>query len=196
MGMHRYAIITTVAAGLALAGCGSSASSSASSPSKQSSGVAFANCIRAHGVPNFPDPSSTGGGGLQIQDSARSGSGASTKVNGVSVNGPAFQAAMQACQSKLPRGGHPPPGGINAVRQKALKFAECMRSRGVSNFPDPHVSSMPGGGVGVRIGGPGGGLNPSSPAFRSAQQACGSIIGKARRSVASRARTYSAQPPT
>jgi hypothetical protein len=44
-----------------------------------------------------------------------------------------------------------------------LEFAHCMRSHGVTNFPDP----TPGGGIEL-----GPGLNPSSPAFRTARQAC------------------------
>jgi hypothetical protein len=179
-------VAAVAALAIPLAACGSTkpGTADASSASKQSSMIAFANCIRSHGVPNFPDPSNTSGGGIQIQDSQRSGSGASAKVNGVAVNGPAFQSAMQACRSKLPNGGHPPPGGLAAVRKKALKMAACMRAHGVSNFPDPQVSSAPGGGVGVRIGGPGSGIDPNSPAFKSAQQACGSIIGKAPLSAA------------
>jgi hypothetical protein len=135
--------------------------------------------MRSHGVPNFPDPSRTSGGGLQIQQSDRGGSGPSTKINGVPINGPAFQSAMQACHSKLPNAGQGPPGGVAAARKKALQFAQCMRTHGVSNFPDPQVTGGPGGGVEMRIGGPGSGLNPASPAFQSAQKACGSIIGKA-----------------
>jgi hypothetical protein len=175
-------VAALVALALPLAACGSSNPSTtgaSAASSKQANGIALANCMRANGVPNFPDPSSTSGGGIQIQQSARSGSGPSTEVNGVPVNGPAFQAAMQKCRSYLPNGGHPPPGGVAAVRQKALKFSACMRSHGVPNFPDPQVSSRPGGGVAVRIGGQGSGLDPSSPAFKAAQQACGPIIGKA-----------------
>jgi hypothetical protein len=175
-------VAALVAIALPLAACGSSnpsTTSASAASSKQANGIALANCMRANGVPNFPDPSRTSGGGIAIQQSSHAGSRPSTEVNRVPVNGPAFQAAMQKCHSYLPNGGHPPPGGLAAVRQKALKFAACMRSHGVSNFPDPQVSSAPGGGVGVRIGGPGSGLDPNSPAFKSAQQACGSIIGKA-----------------
>jgi hypothetical protein len=175
----KGAAAAVVAMALPLAACGSSKPSTQSAATKRASAVALANCMRANGVPNFPDPSGTNGGGIQIQQSARSGSGPSTAVNGVPVNGPAFQAAMRKCHSYLPNGGHPPPGGLAAVRKKALQFARCMRAHGISNFPDPQVSSGPGGGVGIRIGGPGSGLDSNSPAFKSAQQACGSLIGKA-----------------
>jgi hypothetical protein len=48
----------------------------------------YAKCIRTHGVPNMPDPDSRGH--LDI------GPG-----TGVDVNSPKFQAAYQACKSKL-----------------------------------------------------------------------------------------------
>jgi hypothetical protein len=47
---------------------------------------------------------------------------------------------------------------------QALQFARCMRAHGVSNFPDP-------AGHGIQIG-PGSGINPQSPAFQTAQNAC------------------------
>jgi len=179
--MLRHATIPVLAAAVLIAGCGSSNSSSGSSgsgasASKQSRGIAFAACMRSHGVPNFPDPSASGGG-VQIQASQRSGSGQTLTVNGVPVSAPAFQSASQACNSKLPHGGKGPPGGITAIRAKALKMAQCMRSHGVPNFPDPQVTSGPGGGVGVKLGGPGSGIDPQAPAFKSAQQTCGSIVG-------------------
>lgn len=49
----------------------------------------------------------------------------------------------------------------------ALKLARCMRAHGLSNFPDP----TPGGGI--RIGP---GINPASPAFRSAQASCRGLL--------------------
>jgi len=48
-----------------------------------------------------------------------------------------------------------------------------MRSHGVANYPDPQFGS---GGLGaVRIGGPGSGLDPNSPIFQRAMQACASF---------------------
>jgi hypothetical protein len=75
--------------------------------------------------------------------------------------------------------GRLPPGGIASIRAKALRFAACMRSHGVPDFPDPQIQTGPGGGVGVRIGGPGSGIDPSSPAFQAAQKACGALFGGA-----------------
>jgi len=53
--------------------------------------LAFAQCMRDNGVPDFPDPDSEGrfrGVGHERQDD------------------PKFQAAFEACQEKLPGGGH------------------------------------------------------------------------------------------
>lgn len=177
--MFRYASITVLLTAVVLAGCGSSKSPSGdpstASGSLQSASIKFSNCIRSHGVPNFPDLTEKNGG-FQIQQSARAGSGSSMTVDGVPVNGPAFQSAMKDCQSLLPKP-KALPGGITEVKASALKFAECMRSDGVPNFPDPKVQSGPGGGIGIQIGGTG--VDPQSPAFKAAQAKCQPLLGGA-----------------
>jgi hypothetical protein len=52
-------------------------------------------------------------------------------------------------------------------QRELLNFSRCMRSHGVSNFPDPNAN---GGGFNVA------GLDPSSPAFKSAQTACKQLL--------------------
>jgi hypothetical protein len=180
--MRCTIILSLLAAALGVAACGSSDPSTATGASssgagKEASGIAFASCIRAHGVPNFPDPTGNGQGGIQIQQSQRSGSGASTRVNGVPVNGPAFQKAMSDCRHYLPNGGVPSAAQTAAMKAKALAMSQCMRTHGVPNFPDPKFQSGPNGGVGIQLGGPG--LDPQSPAFQAAQKDCGSILGGA-----------------
>jgi len=172
--------LSLLAAALGLAACGSSdpsttTAASSSAAGKQASGLRFAQCVRSHGVPNFPDPTGNGQGGVQIQQSQRSGSGASTKVNGVSVNGPAFQTAMQACHGYLPNGGKPTAAQTAKAKAQALAMSRCMRSHGVPNFPDPTFQTGPNGGVGIRLSGAG--VDPSSPAFQTAQKACASVGG-------------------
>jgi len=98
-------------------------------------------------------------------------------VNGVEVNGPAFQSAMTACKSYLPNGGTPSASQTAKIKSQALAMARCMRSHGVPNFPDPKFRSGPNGGVGVELGGSG--IDPNSPAFQAAQKDCGSIFGGA-----------------
>jgi hypothetical protein len=162
---------------LGLAACGSSRPNTGGStaaqndPADASKALAFAKCMRSHGVSNFPDP--TGGElRLQVQKTPNS-----TSVNGVEVNGPAFQNAMQACRSYLPNGGHPSAAQTAKVKAQALAMSRCMRTHGVPDFPDPQFQTAPGGGFGIRIGGPG--INPNSPAFQAAQKACGQIFGGA-----------------
>jgi hypothetical protein len=175
--MRRTIIPLLLMAVLGLAACGSSrpntggSTSAQNDPADASKALAFARCMRSHGVSNFPDPT---GGELKLQVQKTPDS---TSVNGVEVNGPAFQNAMQACRSYLPNGGHPSAAQTAKAKAQALAMSRCMRSHGVPNFPDPQFQTGPGGGVGVRIGGPG--IDPNSPAFQAAQKACGKIFGGA-----------------
>jgi hypothetical protein len=57
----------------------------------------------------------------------------------------------------------------SAVRADFLAFSVCMRAHGVTRFPDPGS----GGGLSIRIGG---GLDPASPVFQSAQHACKHLL--------------------
>jgi hypothetical protein len=62
--------------------------------------------------------------------------------------------------------------GSSAPGAQALKFSACMRSHGEPNFPDPEISSS-GGSTSVRVRvTPSSGIDPGSPAFKDAQQAC------------------------
>jgi hypothetical protein len=163
--MRTAALI--LASALMLAACGSSSSNSGAA--RLGEPVVFAKCMRAHGVPNFPDPGSNRSGGMVIQ--ARAGTPQNVTVNGVSVNAPAFQSAMRSCRSKLPGGGAPPQ--LSARRKAAiLKFAQCMRAHGLTNFPDPTFAAD--GRIGLKVAATHG-LDPSSPAFQRAQAACGPL---------------------
>jgi hypothetical protein len=164
-----------VGTSLVLSACGANASevgAAGTTPSSSNSPLGLAKCMRANGVPNFPDPSSSSGGnGLSI--SRQPGSETLT-VNGVALSGPAFQTAQKACRKYLPGAGAPLPRPSAQQKQAALRFSECMRTHGVPNFPDPTFS---GGSVGIVLPATKGsrptGLNPQSPAFQHAQKACG-----------------------
>ena len=58
--------------------------------------------------------------------------------------------------------------GSQSLQADTLKFSRCMRSHGVPNFPDPKN----GGGLSLA----GTGVNRNSPAFKSASQACQSLM--------------------
>ncbi len=134
--------------------------------------VAYSQCMRTHGVPEFPEPTE---GKLLIRSENHNG-----HVSGVNPESAQFQAASKACAKLAPNGGKPPsPAEQAKMQEKALKFSECMRSHGVPNFPDPEFSHS-GGGVRIHLGGKQGGpggIDPNSPQFQSAQKACQSIMG-------------------
>jgi hypothetical protein len=121
----------------------------------------FASCMRSHGVPNFPDPDSSG--------SVSIGSD-----SGIDPRSPKFQAAQKACEKDMPKGPAPSPEEQAKAKAAALAFSACMRSHGVPKFPDPVFSD---GKTTLQLnGGPGSGLDPSSPKFKAAQEACRSKL--------------------
>src|SRR5262245_57171361 len=87
--------------------------------SKQEKAVKFAECMRANGVPHFPDPDPKG------------------EYNfGVDVTPEVWTKAVDACKALKP------PGALSAERtpkeqSASLRFAQCMREHGVPDFPDP-----------------------------------------------------------
>jgi hypothetical protein len=122
--------------GLISAGCGSNApsetgtaSSSGSASSADTGGtksatdqnkaVKFAECIRGHGVPHFPDPAAKG-----------------ESAFGIDVSPAVWKKAVDACKALEP------PGALSGKRSPkqqsaALRFAGCVRENGVKDFPDP-----------------------------------------------------------
>jgi hypothetical protein len=153
------------ASALALAGCGGSSGNStttSAAPAGGSGGSSaaagtgrleqFSACMRAHGEPQFPDPTAQGTFPLPA---------------GMSTNSAQFQAAQRACKSLAP------PGPVNGQPlsqtelSKALKFVACMRSHGVPTFPDPNAQGKFQGG---------GSLPVNSPQFFSAFKICRPLL--------------------
>jgi len=139
------AALTSTASAAASGAAGSSAPANV-----HASLLAYSQCMRAHGVPDFPDPV---GDSLQLNASAGSD---------LSPDSPLFAAAEKVCKSLEPtnHGGH-----ASAKDQaNALKYAACMRSHGVPDFPDPVFKD---GGIQQQVNG-----NPNSPQFKAADKAC------------------------
>lgn len=143
-------LAAVVGMSLQLEGCDHSPSTSQRSVGKPStsggpaSAVGYSACVRAHGVPGFPDPDSDGR--LPKVDAQRLG-----------VSTSQLQAAQQACQHLLPDTGSTidagsidqcmevgdcPQGLVHTVVDEERQFARCMRSRGVPNWPDPSIDSL------------------------------------------------------
>lgn len=88
--------------------------------------VKFAQCMRANGVSQFPDPGPSGN--LTIDQIANGSS--------LDTNSAAFKKAISACKGLEPAGF---TGSKRSPEQQkaALKFAQCIRDNGVKDFPDP-----------------------------------------------------------
>lgn len=166
----RKQITVVFTCGLLIAACGSSSNPIAGAgKGGYSQALAFSRCMRAHGLPNFPDPSSSGHG-IQLNAGPSSG---------VNPQSPAFQSAQKACQRLMPGGG--PTSDHPSARDKAemLKVSQCMRAHGIAGFPDP-TTSQPSAdkGFGMAIGRNGvflaipSSIDVQSPAFKRAATAC------------------------
>jgi hypothetical protein len=110
------------------AGCGSNAPSETGTATAtagdkkltaRDKAVKFAECIRAHGVSDFPDPDAK-----------------NDFQYGVSVSPAVWKQATTACKDLQP------PGTLSGKRtpkqqSAGLRFAQCIRDHGVKDFPDP-----------------------------------------------------------
>ena len=150
----------------AVAACSSSSSSSPSATPSHAAGrahsaggpLAFSACMRSHGVPSFPDPTSNGGISIQVQPGSA-----------IDPNSLAFQSAQRACQSLLPAGKTSGGSVSPTMRAQILRYAACIRAHGVPNYPDPTFN-----GNAVNFGNLSS-INPNSPAYQSALSACASL---------------------
>jgi hypothetical protein len=122
--------------------------------------MTFAACMRAHGLPNLPDPNTQG----QIPMSA-------VTAGGIDPRSRQLGRAAQACTKDLPKtSAAPSPAQRKQQNQHALAFSACMRSHSAPNFPDPPLSGA------IRIL-PGSGIDPQSPRYKSATMACRKYLG-------------------
>jgi len=135
---------------------GTGAGSAGGGGSAKHSELAFSRCMRAHGISDFPDPSSQGGIALN--------GGPGSDLN---PSSPLFKAANSACKPLLPPQKTLSPAQQAAARAQALRYARCMRAHGISDFPDPNAQ----GGIALQPK-PGGDLEPNNPRFQAANQAC------------------------
>jgi hypothetical protein len=152
--------------GVAGSGAGSTSTTAASTanqgmpsltPAQRAAQLAYSECMRSHGVSNFPDPDSQG----RILIQGNSG-------NGLNPDSPVYQNAQKACQSKQPK---PTPAQQAQAQAYALRVARCMRAHGIKDYPDP--SSGSGGRISIRLNNsPGSDLNPNNPLFQRAQAKC------------------------
>ena len=93
--------------------------------------LAFSQCMRSHGVPDFPDP----------QPGASNAKFSGAQQLGVSSS--RYQTAVNACQHLLPAGVDDqfPPAEVQQLLIGMREFSQCVRSHGVPNWPDPATDS-------------------------------------------------------
>jgi hypothetical protein len=164
-----------IAVCLPLAGCGSSTPSHSRSATANPQALGFSKCMRASGVPSFPD---AGG--------ASTGNAISTPFGNfyLSANmmqSPAFKAAMTACARFLPTGARRAQRPSAQLIEQWRTVSVCMRGHGMNGFPDPtFVPPRPDQSghyslvldiSGVVLALPTT-MNPQSPAFIQASKAC------------------------
>jgi hypothetical protein len=142
--------VVTAALALAAAGCGATAAA----PPHQNGPLAFARCMRAHGVASFPDPDPNG-------------------------NLPSVRpsAAATACKHLLGGGDRGQTPGDRTKLVFALQVARCMRRHGYPGYPDPSGPSAASQGSGTRFSDTG--IDVKSPRFQRAEAACELKVRKA-----------------
>ena len=160
------ALVPVAAFSLLAAGCGGggsprvanvalSTTAAATTTATQNGLLAFSECMRSNGIPNFPDPQRFVGGNVKLT------------IHQLAPS----QAALNACTHLLPTNGG---GGSQDTAQQertqladGLSFARCMRSHGVSRFPDPTAQGQ----LTVEMV-EAQGIDVHSPAVLQAVQAC------------------------
>lgn len=145
-----------------LSACSSSGTTTPTGDSSASAvyqkALTYAQCMRAHGIPNFPDPNSKGQFIVQ--------NGSNDPTSNVSTG--VANAALKACEKVAPPSiAQGPSGSQGSSTSGQLKFAECMRSHGEPDFPDPAAN----GSITLPHG-----MNPESTQFQNAEKACQSLM--------------------
>ena len=109
--------------GVAQLGTNTTGSGAPSRSSTHDQAVAYAGCIRSHGVPLWPDPDSSG-----VFDKSK------LTPQLLGVGNSQIDGAQKACRSLVPTYSATAQPHVLA---EALRFSRCMRAHGAVNFPDP-----------------------------------------------------------
>lgn len=155
-------LLVLAAIGLALvfllAACSqasSGGSATAAAPvDPKDAGLLYAQCMRAKGVPNFPDPGPNGRFAISHGE------------GGIDHDDPKLRAALEACRDLAPGGEHRnirDPAYVEQMR----KFSQCMRDNGLPDFPDPDADG--------RLRGLGH-EQQGNPKLRAAMEACAEAL--------------------
>jgi len=136
---------------------GSGGSSNAGGSSQAQQNIAFAQCMRSHGVTDFPDPDHNGQFGT---------------ISAQMEDRPQFGRGYHACKHLLPVGGE---SKAQQDGPQLLKFAQCMHAHGVPTYPEgngPAPKYNIGNTAVDSLHDLGPGVNPNSPVVQRALQTC------------------------
>ncbi len=125
----------------------SSSSTTSTTSTRLDQALAFSRCMRSNGVANFPDPDSHGD-----FPSFRPG-----------VPKPTVSVAQNTCEHLLSSGETASPQQRRQKLAFGVKVAECLRSHGYPNMPDPTGlgrNSLPSG------------IDPNSAQFQATENSC------------------------
>jgi hypothetical protein len=151
-GLAAAALLTTACSSSSSGGSGTV---SAAESAAYRANIAFAQCMRTNGVPDFPDPQP----------------GSNFAVSGAPVGAAAQTASGKAyltCQHLLPNGSSSSNSSVSTQElAEGVALAECLRSHGEPTFPDPTVVN---GGLNFDFTG----VNTSQ--FKASVAACRSVV--------------------
>lgn len=160
-------VVALAALALLAAGCGGGgspgggsggSSTTVATAGTQDGALAFARCMRSHGLPKWPDPTGNGG----FDKTALRQTGYSVAQVRAVEDGP--------CNHLLGGASHQGPAITAADRTDYLRAAACMRSHGFPDFPDPTFRN---GSVQTNIPSS---IGQDSSRFRSAAAICTKLI--------------------
>lgn len=150
------ALAALLCAGALAAGCGGGDPGERPAARADEDLTAFTECMRRQGV--------------ELPDADASSRGTTIRIpEGLAPE--QLASARGRCEQHLPKlaGTAPDPVAAAEVRDRAVRFAACMRREGV-DFPDPQVHD------GRVVIAPGRAVDPDDPATRRAQIRCGELM--------------------
>jgi hypothetical protein len=156
----RAGVVAAVLAGTALFGAACGGKTPTPVPQQTASryqqAVAYAKCMRTHGDPAWPDPTSNGMFG--------------NNNGSLNQSSAAYKAADKVCAKLGPGSNAPPAAQLQQGLAQLVKYAKCMRAHGIPKFPDPISDSS---GVYFSYSG---NIGQHTPQFQVAREACQSLM--------------------
>src|ERR1019366_3477116 len=150
--LRRAGALAAAVAGVLLlvAGCGGSGAAAGSAAYQKA--VGYTRCMRSHGEPSWPNPTSKG----------------TFVPTGIDLGSAQAKSANFACSYLLPGADPLTAAHLQQTLSQDLKYSECMRAHGITSYPDPKVQGQ---GVAVSLKG----LDPLSPQFQAADRTCQAV---------------------